>query len=381
MRKYWDWKDWEAFLKRYGWMIFVAVTLLCAVFFFWPRAQQIQTANHFSPVEVSKVKRGSISRLYSTNGVLSPVRYVQIFPEIDGRVEGVLFKQGSLVKKGEPLVLLDDRLLKAQLADAKARFDQADAEYQSAKKLHAKKFLADIEFKEKASKRAVAAAAVEVALLKVHQAEIRAPFDGMVGLSNVNEGSTINRQQEVTTLLALDMLYVDFSLPDSLLKDFSTDQPVDVFVEGFGVLPVEARVVAVDTKSTTGTHSVSVRSMLEKPLKGMRPGQFASVSVSLGNEDGALLVPAKSIIQEGRSSFVYSIIDNVAIRREVVLGGRESNLVQIKEGLKEGDYVVTVGQVNLRDGSSVKVLKKRQNAPKADAEKPSAEGTTDAQTT
>ena len=304
------------------------------------------------PVEMVRVKKGPIGRLHNTNGVLTAVKSVQLFPEIDGRVAEVLFQQGAAVKKGDVLVRLDGRLARAKVQEAEARLQHAKSEFESAKSLFQKKFLARVAFDQKKSELSVAEAGLSVAEVNLSQTEIAAPFEGVVGLSEVTEGSMINRQQPVTTLLVLDPLYVDFSIPDSLLGALSQDVPVDVMLEGG--LPMEAAIIAVDTQSSAGTHSVRIRAELRNQKGKMRPGQFVAVAVYLGKESEALLIPSKALLQEGERQYVYVVIDGIAVRREVTTGLREGGFVQVKEGLSDKEMVITVGQVNVQDGSLVK---------------------------
>ena len=352
---------WRRLLGRSPFGLWALVALAClgvagGVFWRTRPTTSLQNVDAPVPVEVTQVQQGEVSRHHRTNGVLTAVKSVPLVTEVDGRVVEVLFEQGAVVKRGELLVRLDDRLLKAHLDEAEAKLLHAEADYKSAKQLHEKKFLAEIAFKEKLAKREVAKSEVEIARVRVSQMEIRAPFDGVVGLCNVSEGATITRQQEITTVVDLDPLYVDFSIPDALFKDFSPNVPVDVVVDDS--LPIEAHIAAVDSKAAPGTHSVPVRAMLENPEHRMRPGQYAQLTVYLGKEDGALTIPMKAVVREGDATFVYVVIDNVVLRQSVVLGVREGGSVQVKDGLKEGDYVVTVGQINLRDGAQIKLLDK-----------------------
>jgi membrane fusion protein (multidrug efflux system) len=301
---------------KLGLAVFVFVVVASVVVWWMRPTPQLQDMDFAPvPVEVVRVRQGEVSRNHRTNGVLTAVKSVPLVTEVNGRVVEVLFEQGAVVKRGELLVRLDDRLLKAQLDEAEAKLLHAEAEYKSSKQLYDKKFLAEIAFKEKLAKREVAKSEVEIARVRVGQMEIRAPFDGIVGLCNVSEGATITQQQEITTVVDLDPLYVDFAIPDSLFKNFSPNLPVDVVVDDG--LPIEARVAAVDARAVLGTHSVPVRAILENPGHRMRPGQYAQVTAYLGREDGALTIPMKAVVHEGEARFVYVVIDNVVVRQQV----------------------------------------------------------------
>lgn len=350
--------------KALGWFrgnpVLAGVVLVCVVggiagagFFFWPKTAVRRSGMTPSLVQTVAVQKGQVSRAYKVNGTLRAVKFVQLYPEIDGRVAEILFQQGAVVKKDDALVRLDDRLMRAKLLEAEAQFRQADSEFSIAKEMHDQKFLSRVKFEEKMARRDVAAASVKAAEFSLSQTLIKAPFDGVVGLLNFSEGATINRNQEVTTVLVLDPLYVDFALPDSLLGSLDEDAVVDVIVENS--LPMEAKIEAVDTKASIGTHSVQVRALLPNKRRKMRPGQFASVTAYLGMEKNALMVPSQAVLQRGTKHYVYVTIDGYAVERAVVLGVHEGNRVQIKDGLKEGEMVITVGHVNVTNGAPVRI--------------------------
>ncbi|MEH0002563.1 MAG: efflux RND transporter periplasmic adaptor subunit [Holosporaceae bacterium] len=347
--------DRRTFQGRVGLSLIAVCVALLLAFFFWPRAKKPLLSLQPVLVEVEATKRGPITRSTSASGSLTAVKIVQLFPEIDGRVAEVFFQQGGAVKRGDLLVQLDDRLVCAQLHEAEARLNLATNEYDRTKKLLEKKYVSKSAFDEKKSKWDVAKAEVEIARVRRDQTKILAPFDGIIGLKKVSEGATINRSQEVATVLVLDPLYVDFSVPESQLKYMSVGDIVDVTIEGTDVLPFEAIIEAIDSKAHVGTHSVQVRATLPNPDYRLRPGQFARVSLNLGKSEKALLIPAASLIQEGDLFYVFTILDKTAVKKEVTLGVRERGMVEVKDGLQDQETVVTVGQINLHDGAPVQI--------------------------
>ncbi|TGW14652.1 efflux RND transporter periplasmic adaptor subunit [bacterium NHP-B] len=340
----------------------VALFLLGVVgllFLLWPRGTGGGSKVRPFLVETAVAKRGPITRVYNTNGILAAVKTVQLYPELDGRIQKIHIKQGLPVKEGQLLVQLDDRLMCAQLQEAEAKLSLAESEYERTRNLWKQKFVAKAVLDEKKSRLNVAKAEVKIAKVRVDQAKVVAPFDGMIGLTKVSEGAMVNRNQELGIISMLDPLYVDFSVPESFLKDISVGSLVYVTVEGSNDLPMEAVIDAIDSRAQPGTHSIQMRALLENSGNEnsgnlMRPGQFARVAVDLGKDDNAVLVPMKAIEQSGTRFFVYIVLDNTAIQKEVVLGTREGDVVQIKEGLQGGEPVVTVGQVNIHDGAFVK---------------------------
>jgi len=320
------------------------------------RAPQILTRAPVT-VEVVGVKEGPIGRRVNTNGVLVSAQSVNLCPEIEGRIEKILFHQGERVKKGDLLIQLDESAAKARLREAEAALAFAKSEYHRAKHLYDRKFGNKAALEKTMAEMQVREAAVLVARVSVDQAQIRAPFDGVVGLQNVSEGATVTRNKELVSVVSLSPLYVDFSVPDSYLKYLSVGETVDVTVEGFDdLLAMESRVIALDSQVNAATHSIAVRAEIQNVTEEMRPGQFARVSAELGKEEKALMIPVVAVEKDGERNFVYVVVDSTAVQTYVTLGLRHQGMVQVTDGLKKGDRVVTAGQIKLVDGASVRVV-------------------------
>ena len=302
------------------------LVLAFALFWMWPRSASTGLKLRPFLVEVARVEKGPITRLYNTNGLLTAVKLVQLYPEIDGRVEQTFIQQGMPVKQGQLLIQLSDRLMRAQLQEAEAKMNFAQSEYRRSKELYDQKFAAKSVLDDKQSRLEVARAEVAIAKARVDQTRIEAPFDGVIGLTKVSEGAMVNGNQELGTILMLDPLYVDFSVPESFLKDVTLGGTV--YVEVDGGLPMEASIHAIDTKAQAGTHSVQVLALLDNKDHTMRPGQFARVAVNLGQETDAVLVPNAAVERQGSRSYVFLVIDNTALEKQVVLGTKEGDVVQ-----------------------------------------------------
>ena len=317
-------------------------------------------------VEAEPVKVGPISRRVNTNGILTAAQSVALYPEIEGRIAKILFEQGQEVKKGDLLIQLDDSIYQARVSEAKARLEVAKNEYGRAKQLYDKNFGHKSAVEKALAEMRVGQAALQVAQVNLEQTLIRAPFDGIVGLKNISEGGTVARNQELVTVETLSPLYVDFHVPESFLKYIQAGDFVDVTVEGYDSLPLECEVAAINSQADTATHSIQVRAKLENAAQGMRPGQFARVNMELGKEDNAIQVPILAVEEDGGRHFVYIIFDGIAVYTEVTLGLRGEGMVQVTDGLKKGDVVVTVGQIKLSDGMAVRLM---SNQPKEDESK------------
>jgi membrane fusion protein (multidrug efflux system) len=341
--------------------ILAAVTcgffLLLFIWFFWPTSKDYRDA--FKPpviVEAETVIEGPISRRVNTNGVLTAAQSVALYPEIEGRISKIYFKQGEFVNKGDLLLSLNDSTYRARVQEEKAKLSLANSEYNRAKQLYDRNFGAKAVVEKAEASVEMAEAGLKVAEVHLEQTLIKAPFDGIVGLQYFSEGATVARNQEILTLVDAESLYVDFPVPDSFLRNLKKGDIVDITVDDS--LPVESEIIAIDPKADPVTHSIQVRSTLANPEGQLKPGQFARVTLELGQEDNATLIPFIAVEKEGDSNFVYIVVDGIAVLTEVSLGLREGGVVQVKEGLKKGDVVITAGQMKVVDGSPVRIAVK-----------------------
>jgi membrane fusion protein (multidrug efflux system) len=196
----------------------------------------------------------------------------------------------------------------------------------------------------------------------------------VVGLQNVSEGATVTRNKELLSLVSMETLYVDFSVPDSYLKYLTLGDTVDVMVEGLDdLLGIECPIIAIDSQVRSSTHSITVRAEVRNDSEQMRPGQFARVTAAFGQEENALLIPVVAVEKDSDQTYVYLIVHDTAVKNDVTLGIRDNDMVQILDGVRKGDQIVVAGQIKLSDGVAVKVVRNEDASGQTVAEKSPAE--------
>lgn len=305
------------------------------------------------PVEVMKAKSGSILRRVSTVGNLKAIQSVTIRPEVPGKIVKIHFKEGESVKVGEPLYKIDDAMYKAKVKEAEARVALAREEYKRAVKLLEKNFGSLSDRDKKLAELEQAEAAVEEAKIRLNETLIKAPFEGVMGFSSVSVGAFVTESVELANLVDLDPINVDFNIPESYLPHVHVGDMVDVTVEDYDILPVEATIKAIAPEIDEATRTVSLRAEMPNKDLSYRPGEFARVMVLAGKIENAVLIQETAIEREGEEEFVMLVVDNVAVRTTVSTGMRDGNEVEITHGVKAGDTVITAGQFRVRDGDEV----------------------------
>jgi membrane fusion protein (multidrug efflux system) len=292
---------------------------------------------------------------------------VVLRPEVAGRVAAIHFREGAPVRKDEILVELDSAVQRAELQQARANLTLAESNHRRTADLFARKFVSQSSLDTARSQLEVARAAVALAEAHLARMQIRAPFDGVVGIRNVSPGDFVQDGDDLVNLADIATLKADFRLPELYLDRIRPGQALDLTSD---VLPGEtfaATVYAIDPLVDAQGRAVALRARLDNPGGRLRPGMFVRVRLILAERPDVLVVPETALVPApGDVQFVYRVADDRAERVEVRTGMRRSAMVEIVAGLAAGELVVTAGQLKLRDGAPVELVAPPAAAPVAD---------------
>ena len=306
-------------------------------------------------VQVESVKRVPWERGVSAVGSLRSENSVMLRPEVTGRIAEINFDQGGKVSKGQVLVRLDDSVVKAQLQQAQANLSLASSQYRRAVELTKQGFLSKQARDESASQLKVQQAAAALAKAHLDKTEIRAPFDGLVGLRNVSVGDYVSPGIDLVPIESIDPLNVDFRVPEQFLGQARVGIKLTL---QFDALPGQTRegvVGAISPLVDVGGRSILLRADVPNTDGALRPGMFARVQLQFAN-DQALVVPEAALAPSGQSQYVYRLVDGRVNRVEVSIGQRRAGQVEVISGLREGDRIVVSGLQKVSDGAAVEAL-------------------------
>jgi membrane fusion protein (multidrug efflux system) len=302
-------------------------------------------------------------------GSLRSDESVQIASEIAGRIEQINFTEGGTVAAGDVLLKLDDDLAQASVADAKARFELAEANNKRAQQLSASGFATEKAFDEAATKYEIARATLELESTRLAKHLVKAPFPGIVGLRKVSPGSFIAIGTPIVNLEKIDVIKVDFKLPELFLVSVGVGQSVDVIVDAHPGKIFTGEIYAIDPLVDVNGRALALRARLPNTDMALRPGLFARVLVKGKQTREVVLVPESAIVPRGGETFLFRIDAGKAIETRVRLGERLGPEVEILEGVLPNTQVVTAGQLKLRNGVAVEVIEPEPVARKAAAKK------------
>lgn len=303
-------------------------------------------------VSTMEVRPAPFVETIMSAGTLIAEEAVELQAETDGKVVRIGFTEGSQVRKGDLLVKLNDGELRATRDRARHRLALAEARETRLKPLADNGLVTREEYDTILAEVQVQKAEIALAAAQIEKTEIRAPFDGVVGLRYVSEGAYVNAATRVATLQRLDKLKIDFSVPEKYAARIRVGSPVTFSVSG-GDRPHEGQIYALDPRVEASTRTVLIRAVCPNAERRLLPGTFASVELVLDQIDDALLVPAVAVIPGLNEKNVFVMTDGKAERRAVETGTRTASAVHILAGLKAGELVIISGLQQLRPGQAV----------------------------
>ena len=306
------------------------------------------------PVDAMVIQPQLLDNRIFTTGTLLANEEVKLQPEIAGRVTDVLFPEGGKVKKGDVLIRINDRELKAQLEGKEVEEKQASDLESRARHLFESKGISQEEYDKAANTLKMIQAQKEVMQAQLAKTEIIAPFDGVIGLRYVSEGSFVSTTTLVATMQEIDPMKVEFSVPEKYGKQIKKDTEITVVV-GDSPEKYKGVVYAVESKIDLETRTIKARAKIPNPKGDLIPGSFAKVDISLEQLPNAIVIPSGSIVPEMTGDKVFVCVNGKVQSVPVKTGIRTENSVQIVQGLNPQDTLITTGLLQLSDGKTVEI--------------------------
>lgn len=333
------------------------------------------------PVEAATVRSEPLQASLSTVGTTRADESVILRPEVAGRIVKLPFAEGERVKQGEVLFALDDSVPRAAVAEAEATLVNARLADKRASELGERRLISQSDIDNLRSQLGVAQARIASARAQAGKYVIRAPFDGVIGLREVSAGEYVSPGQALVSLVRLDPMEVDFSLPESQLANVKPGQTLTLTVDAYPGETFTGTLVAIDPVIDINSRSAKLRARIDNSDYRLRPGLFARVELGTGeaNQSG-LMIPEQALLQQGEERFVYRVVDGKAVRTVVQTGLRLPGRIQVLSGLSEGDQVISAGQAKpmMFDGAGVMVMPVGDAAPDAKDSAPATAPAADA---
>ncbi len=314
-----------------------------------PTGNQKRTLN----INATIIKPQVLTEEIPLIGSLIPDEEVNLSFETSGKIVEINFEEGTTVKKGQLLAKVNDRPLQAQLQRLVSQLKLAENRVFRQDALLKRDAVSKEAYEQVKTELATLNADIESVQAQIEQTELRAPFDGVIGLRQVSVGTYASPSTVVAKLTKISPLKVEFAVSERYARDVKVGTRLTFTLEG-SLNEYTAQVYARESSLDLNTHTLTVRALYPNP-SGIMPGRYAAITLRKQEYQNALAVPSQAIVPEMGKDKVFLYRNGKAEPVEITTGIRTESLVQAITGLAEGDTVIISGTQQLRTGMDVTI--------------------------
>lgn len=310
-------------------------------------------------VSTTKAVMSDWQSAYKAVGSLRAVKGADLAAEVSGIVAEIKFESGDDVDDGAPLVRLRNADDEAKLRSLQAAARLAEITLNRDEKQLKSQAVSQATVDTDRANLDAANAQVDEQRAVLDKKTIKAPFSGRMGIRNVDVGQYLTAGTTIVTLQQLDPIYIDFYLPQQDLKNVRKGQKVTLTTDTWGDQTFDGEITSINAKVDQATRNVLIRAVLKNGDKKLLPGMFGNASVAYGETEKKLTVPQTAITFNPYGNTVY-VVEHAQEKGKDVLKAKQAfvttgetrgDQIVVESGLKEGDEIVSAGQVKLRNGS------------------------------
>ncbi|NDV46614.1 efflux RND transporter periplasmic adaptor subunit [Paludibacter sp. 221] len=321
-----------------------------------PAPREVPSKGGRQPLNVNGkvVKHETLTDMFRTKGMLLPDEEVNLSFETSGKITNIYFKEGTFVKQGELLAKMNDKPLLAELQKLEAQIPLLESRVYRQKQLLEKDAVSQEAYESVTTEMDKLHADIDLVKARIEQTELRAPFDGQIGLRLVSEGTYANTSTIISTLTKITPLKVEFSVNEAQANDIRPGLRV-AFTSGINTNEYEAKVYAVESRLDEKTLTLKARALYDNKDGKLKPGNSVNIEIMMNEYDDAIVVPGIAVIAEMGKDIAYKYDNGIAKQVTIKKGMRTASSVQILQGLNIGDTLITSGVMQLRDGMPVQL--------------------------
>lgn len=305
-------------------------------------------------VSAQILKHENLNDIIRVKGLLIPDEEVELSFETSGKITGIYFKEGSNVKKGQLLAKVNDKPLQAELQKLEAQIPLAEDRVFRQKSLLAKDAVSQEAYESVNTELEKLKADIELVKSRIAQTELRAPFDGVIGLRQVSEGTYASPTIIISQLTRITPLKIEFSVNESQVNNIKPGTPL-TFTFDNDMNQYQANVYAVESNLDKQTLTLKARALYSNPGGRLKPGLSTNIEIKLQEIKNTIVIPSLSTIAEMGRDIAYIYKDGKAHQVALKKGMRTASSVQVLNGLNIGDTLLVTGVMQLRDGLPVTI--------------------------
>ncbi len=298
------------------------------------------------------IKPEHFSILVRSTGTLRPDEEVDLAFETSGKIVSIKFTEGTRVKKGDLLAKINDRPLQAQLEKLLAQKKLTEAKEFRERSLLEKDAISQESYDQIVTELQTIEADINLIQARISETELRAPFDGIIGLRYLSEGSYATPSTKIAKLIKISPIKIEFSIPERYASEIKIGYPVLFDVDGVNKT-FKASVYAVDPKIDIETRTIVLRALYPNTSEELKSGRYASITLLMSQIDNAVSIPTEALIPEMEGEKVYIFKSGKATAIKVNAGIRTESRIQITSGLNFGDTLLITGILQLRENLPV----------------------------
>lgn len=288
----------------------------------------------------------------SGTGSVIPDEEVELSFETSGKIVGIFFSEGTRVVKGDLLAKMNDRHLQAQLMKLKAQRKLAEEKEFRQRQLLDRDAISRESYDQVVTELQSLEADIQLVEARIAETELRAPFDGIVGLRMISEGAYASPSTKIVRLVKLRPLKIEFSVSERYSGELSPGYPITFQMDGM-LEPLNASIYAIEPKVDPVLRTISARALYPNSKEEIKPGRYTKVSIQLSQVDNAVSIPTEAMIPEMDGEKVYIYKAGKASQVKVITGLRTESHLQIRSGLNFGDTLLVSGILQLRENLPV----------------------------
>lgn len=321
------------------------------------KEEEVQEETQYAvPVEISSVIQRDVSSFYTTTATLEAPQEVHVVTRVAGLIKDINVEEGDRVTKGQLLAVIDAKRQQFDLARFQAEVEIIKQELNRVKQMSNKQFISADALAKMEYNLQAAIAKRDLAALYVEESMIRSPINGVVAERLIKSGNMAKEFDDLFYIVNQDELYGIVHLPEQQLASLKVGQEAQVYTANQSQLEVSAKVLRVSpiVDATSGTFKVTL-SIPNRDAQ-LKAGMFTKVELKFDTHHNVLTVPYNALLNQDNRYTLYIINDEQAERREVTLGYRDGEYVEITSGVTTGEKIVIRGQQNLKDQSLIEVI-------------------------
>ncbi|MCH7537972.1 MAG: efflux RND transporter periplasmic adaptor subunit [Proteobacteria bacterium] len=308
------------------------------------------------PVETTTPIRGDIDATYTGTAPIEAFSEATVIAKVEGEVRQILIEEGDTVVKNQVLARLDGDRLRLELNESQARLRKLQRDFERNQELTETGLISEGDFEKIKFDLEALQAAYNLANLELDYTQIRAPIDGVVSERFIKIGNTIKAGDPIFHVTSLSPLVAYLHVPEREYRQIAAGQPAGIRIDALGGDPILAYVTRVSpiVDPATGTFKITIE--IGNEQKRIKPGMFGRMAITYDRHENALQIPRSAIIESATATSVLVEEEGIAIRKAVQTGYSINGMIEITNGLDDGENVITVGQVGLKSDSRVNVI-------------------------